>query len=1120
MSTFQDSAVILSQRTVAVSDLQPGGQQQQQQQQQHRRGLQETVEMDRYEDPMKTVPSEESTPSPSYECVNTVSGQTSDGIFDEDSTARNEQFNDSTSNIAVMTTVDRTQNENPVRMDVEDLNSISRTITNNDVVSNPTVASNATVVEKKIENDIFLSHSSNSSPPSDRRMQTSDRLDSTALESFGETSPSNDDTNATGTLHERKPTPATMTTVSSPLRAKKGGKKKNKIKGTKSKAAKSTGPVESFEQCEPVDVILQLSLPKGHIGNKTYWDKAVEFLPLWGDVINDKKGQNDLTQRLVDYIEKDVGGRFLEGGGIGFVVVEREKMFGKVKRMMKEMYERKVIKVAKKPKPNESTVISETDEPRSARRKKTTGISDRGIEADNEPPRKKKKIKARNHDSAEVVEVDQPTITYQRPPVEPQKQFVYEEDPNQFYQEETAYKYHDPPLPGNLKYSNWISPLDLRRIPPPPPLPAFPNTGSCSWSYDEVNRVLMADFSLCGQKPINFQDSRFLFEMQERDDITVISRGLLDISSLDPQFWDLNYLRDTRGEDFFHKLRRFDRQIDSNGIESFMELDHLYSMKIKDFVRYCGLRESFLQKKLLDPDEEEPQFTFVDHKDVQHNVGVWSSAFYMIDMDMARVLPDLYENFKASFKLPAVLPGGDNCMMNKVTASARPFMGPNLYITPPASFTHFHQDGHGTVDSGHLCIEGYNEVVILRRLTERHKKHALWILSGSKTDSSYWDGLYKEPHGDGLGKKPKWATNEMIAECKRMGYCPSVLILKPGDLIHINKGRLHAFRKLSSAELPESDCHAEQRKTIVKEAGLEGREVMCISVAWDWMNRGVTPAGINREMCTVLEGTILNKKNMVTSLAIPELSLLQMATFLIGQTRRNCGSFLSTLGKNGHQHLLYKPQAQTICQGILPGLQYLVNDHSNALADGPNDSSAKGERLSIAKVPDTQENPALCPLDPFGNTDFDCKLCRRELSNVYFHCDGCEKLLNKDFNICQECYKQKEYMQNIQMHPSNPKKKATLNHTGKMLQNRISHCPCKNGPKCDFCGWCLGCSCRCHSWFTVHTRLFSLEEELRLLNLVQKYALEPQDGAISLLQSQMEDRVNMALDRLNHAKQS
>ena len=69
-------------------------------------------------------------------------------------------------------------------------------------------------------------------------------------------------------------------------------------------------------------------------------------------------------------------------------------------------------------------------------------------------------------------------------------------------------------------------------------------------------------------------------------------------------------------------------------------------------------------------------------------------------------------------------------------------MGPNLYITPPGSITHFHQDGHGSVDSGHQCIQGYNEVVMLRRLPEIHKKNAMNILCG-KLD---YDALLGLPH--------------------------------------------------------------------------------------------------------------------------------------------------------------------------------------------------------------------------------------------------------------------------------------------------------------------------------------------------------------------------------------
>ena len=89
-------------------------------------------------------------------------------------------------------------------------------------------------------------------------------------------------------------------------------------------------------------------------------------------------------------------------------------------------------------------------------------------------------------------------------------------------------------------------------------------------------------------------------------------------------------------------------------------------------------------------------------------------------------------------------------VLQQITEHARPIMGPNMYVTPPASFTTFHQDGNGTVDSGHLCLSGYNEVVLLRRLTERHKKHALMILTGNAGTNEYFDGLYELPHSDEL----------------------------------------------------------------------------------------------------------------------------------------------------------------------------------------------------------------------------------------------------------------------------------------------------------------------------------------------------------------------------------
>lgn len=347
-----------------------------------------------------------------------------------------------------------------------------------------------------------------------------------------------------------------------------------------------------------------------------------------------------------------------------------------------------------------------------------------------------------------------------------------------------------------------VSPDDLPKIPGPAPFPAFPNTGKCIWTMDLASRVLMADFTCQAAEPqfsMHPVDSKFFFKMMERDDITVISRGLLNFSKLKPNLWNMDYIGERLQEEFHHKFRRFDRVVDEDGKETFKEVDKMHSMQINDFVRYMKMRSAYLDEiKRKGPGEttEEPVFTFLDAEEKEHSVSVGTTALYMIDVDVKRQMPWLLKNFHESFSLPAVLPGGSHCMMNPVTSEARPFMGPNLYITPPASFTQFHQDGHGmlylffwyslgwgytdclgffpspssgTVDSGHLVISGYNEVVMLRRLKERHKKHALWILTGKRPNKTWWDGLYSEPHGDGLGQKPGWPTVDMIRECEDMG---------------------------------------------------------------------------------------------------------------------------------------------------------------------------------------------------------------------------------------------------------------------------------------------------------------------------------------------------------------
>jgi hypothetical protein len=264
-------------------------------------------------------------------------------------------------------------------------------------------------------------------------------------------------------------------------------------------------------------------------------------------------------------------------------------------------------------------------------------------------------------------------------------------------------------------------------------------------------------------------------------------------------------------------------------------------------------------------------------------------------------------------------------------------------------------------------------------------------------------------------------------------YCPSIILLKPGQLIHINKGRLHAFRKMSTANLPVDDCHYRLRKDLIAEQNLKA-EVLCVSIAWDWMFRGLTARGINRELLTTLEAATLNRKRGRVSLAIPELSLLRMAQAAAKpQTSFRTKGCLTGVADSKSASDREK-ECIEVCRGILPGLRYVIKEHTAAMesaGQNASQSTEKGKRITLAEYPDTQKNPESSTVDPHGDSDFMCKLCSKELSNVYFHCDGCEKLLSKDFNICVPCHDAKYYAKFVQMHPNHPKRHATLNHVGK-----------------------------------------------------------------------------------------
>jgi hypothetical protein len=110
-------------------------------------------------------------------------------------------------------------------------------------------------------------------------------------------------------------------------------------------------------------------------------------------------------------------------------------------------------------------------------------------------------------------------------------------------------------------------------------------------------------------------------------------------------------------------------------------------------------------------------------------------------------------------------------------------------------------------------------------------------------------------------------------------YYPCVFVLKPGQLLHINKGRLHAFRKMSTKQLEANDCHSSLRKRCIVENNITTADCLCMSVAWDWMYRGVTQRGIQDEVIHSLNSASLARNHGRQSLAIPQLSLIETAKY-------------------------------------------------------------------------------------------------------------------------------------------------------------------------------------------------------------------------------------------------
>lgn len=243
---------------------------------------------------------------------------------------------------------------------------------------------------------------------------------------------------------------------------------------------------------------------------------------------------------------------------------------------------------------------------------------------------------------------------------------------------------------------------------------------------------------------------------------------------------------------------------------------------------------------------------------------------------------------------------------------------------------------------------------------------------------------------------------------------------------------------------------------------------------------GVDASGINREVSTIMENADRIRDRKAKTLAIVETSVFGMAE----------AATKSSLIEDF-------PNMIEVTKGILPSLEVLVQRSIaptklvTAATLNPElrsqcvDALLFGVGITfINAVPDADVNPAARTTDPYGN-DYSCRLCSKELPNLYFHCEGCEKLLGKDYDICPSCFSDGSFLRLTKMSGVVDKKFSDYQHTGQTVDYFGSkECRCKQG-LCHGCKTkdispCRVCSCKCHKKFSQRYR-FRTNDETELL---------------------------------------
>ncbi|MCP4241598.1 MAG: hypothetical protein GY772_13635, partial [bacterium] len=161
---------------------------------------------------------------------------------------------------------------------------------------------------------------------------------------------------------------------------------------------------------------------------------------------------------------------------------------------------------------------------------------------------------------------------------------------------------------------------------------------------------------------------------------------------------------------------------------------------------------------------------------------------------------------------------------------------------------------------------------MLGRLAAPAQQQAISALAGQDFP------LYVQPHDHEARAALPWPDRAALDRLHR-AVTTSVthIVLGPGEYLHINKGRLHAFRKLLPGDGPEFDDNTPLMTGLSPD--------MCVSIAWDWQYGGESRRAVRDEAMFAITSAGANSVQRADSLGVPRIALMETLERKLGDLR-------------------------------------------------------------------------------------------------------------------------------------------------------------------------------------------------------------------------------------------